>query len=107
MSQAASEANFGVKEIRRKLPVISERDTDAALGIPTRLWSDIAMPSSAPTGEHVIGVDNLRVQVDGKPAGAAARFGAVRACVAYKVKPVKARPPTRLPSTVGISFQIK
>ncbi len=41
-------------------------------------------------------------------AGAAAlRFGSVRTCVAYRVSPVKARPPTRLPSTVGISFQIR
>ena len=35
------------------------------------------------------------------------RFGAVLTCVAYSVRPVKARPPTRLPSTVGISFQMK
>ncbi len=35
------------------------------------------------------------------------RFGAVMTWVAYSVRPVKARPPTRLPSTVGISFQIK
>jgi len=35
------------------------------------------------------------------------RFGAGRAWVAYSVSPVKAIPPTRLPSTVGISFQIK
>ena len=37
----------------------------------------------------------------------ASRFGAVLMWVAYKVKPVKARPPTRLPRTVGISFQMK
>jgi len=33
------------------------------------------------------------------------RLAPVRTCVAYSVRPVKARPPTRLPSTVGISFQ--
>ena len=37
----------------------------------------------------------------------ATRFGAVLTCVAYSVRPVKARPPTRLPTTVGISFQIR
>ena len=35
------------------------------------------------------------------------RFGAVLACVAYRVSPVNARPPTKLPRTVGISFQMK
>ena len=35
------------------------------------------------------------------------RFGAVLMWVAYSVRPVKERPPTRLPSTVGISFQIR
>jgi hypothetical protein len=35
------------------------------------------------------------------------RFGAVRTCVEYSVRPTKARPPTRLPSTVGSSFQIR
>ncbi len=35
------------------------------------------------------------------------RFGAVLICVAYSVNPVNASPPTRFPSTVGISFQIR
>ena len=35
------------------------------------------------------------------------RFGAVLMWVAYSVNPVKERPPTRLPTTVGISFQIR
>ena len=35
----------------------------------------------------------------------AGRFGAVLTWVEYSVSPVKARPPTRLPTTVGISFQ--
>ena len=34
-------------------------------------------------------------------------FGPVLMCVEYRVKPVNARPPTRLPSTVGNSFQMK
>ena len=34
------------------------------------------------------------------------RLGAVRTWVVYSVSPVKAKPPTRLPSAVGISFQI-
>src|SRR5690606_6695818 len=34
------------------------------------------------------------------------RRGAVRTWVVYRVSPVKARPPTRLPRAVGISFQI-
>ena len=37
----------------------------------------------------------------------ASRFGAVLRCVLYKVSPVNESPPTRLPSTVGISFQMK
>ena len=36
-----------------------------------------------------------------------ARFGAVRTCVEYIVRPTKNRPPTRLPSAVGSSFQIR
>src|SRR5262249_25271642 len=35
----------------------------------------------------------------------ALRFGAVLTWVVYSVSPVKARPPTRLPTTDGISFQ--
>ena len=41
------------------------------------------------------------------PASCRSRFGAVLMWVAYSVSPVKERPPTRLPTTVGISFQIK
>lgn len=36
-----------------------------------------------------------------------ARLGAVFRCVVYRVRPVNDSPPTRLPSTVGISFQIR
>lgn len=35
------------------------------------------------------------------------REGAVRTCVLYSVAPVNVSPPTRLPRTVGISFQRK
>ena len=35
------------------------------------------------------------------------RLGAVLMCVVYKVRPVNARPPTRLPRTVGISFHTR
>ena len=35
------------------------------------------------------------------------RFGAVRTWVEYSVRPTKAIPPTRLPATVGSSFQMK
>ena len=35
------------------------------------------------------------------------RFGAVFTCVEYRVRPVNANPPTMLPRTVGISFQMK
>ncbi|MDB5573922.1 MAG: hypothetical protein JWR79_1079, partial [Tardiphaga sp.] len=39
-------------------------------------------------------------------ASAAFRFGPVLICVAYSVRPVNDSPPMRLPSTVGISFQM-
>ena len=35
------------------------------------------------------------------------RFGAVLTCVEYSVSPVNARPPTMLPTSVGISFHRK
>ena len=38
---------------------------------------------------------------------ASERFAPVFTCVAYSVRPVNVRPPTRLPSTVGISFQMR
>ena len=46
----------------------------------------------------------------GRTAGVSSRgrFGAmVRMCVVYSVSPVKVMPPIRLPTTVGISFQMK
>ena len=40
-------------------------------------------------------------------AQAGTRRGAVRTCVEYNASPTKVSPPTRLPTTVGISFQIR
>lgn len=51
--------------------------------------------------------DRAEALTDHQIDQAALRFGAVRTCVEYSVRPTKARPPTRLPTTVGISFQIR
>ena len=83
---------------------------------PCDLCQNVARPifsvraasfTTSEQGLDLDGRDPLKSIAGQAATRAATRFGAVLTCVAYSVRPVKARPPTRLPTTVGISFQIR